>query len=82
MRVLGDQVPVRARVARIGGFSAHADRDELLRWASALKRPPRGVFVVHGEPEVAEGFGRTLAAGTGLGRVGAFDRGHGRALST
>jgi metallo-beta-lactamase family protein len=61
VRVLGQQVPVRARVARIGGFSAHADRDELLRWASAIKAKPRGVFVVHGEPEVAEGFGRTLA---------------------
>jgi len=52
-------------VARIGGFSAHADRDELLRWASALTTKPRGVFVVHGEPEVAEGFGRTLADRTG-----------------
>jgi metallo-beta-lactamase family protein len=61
VRILGDQVPVRARVARIGGFSAHADRDELLRWASVLKRPPKGAFVVHGEPEVAEGFSRTLA---------------------
>jgi metallo-beta-lactamase family protein len=65
VRVLGEPVPVRARVARIGGFSAHADRDELLRWASALKRPPRGAFVVHGEPEVAEGFARTLSARTG-----------------
>jgi metallo-beta-lactamase family protein len=65
VRVLGEPVPVRARVARIGGFSAHADRDELLRWASALKRPPRGAFVVHGEPEVAEGFSRTLAGRTG-----------------
>jgi metallo-beta-lactamase family protein len=61
VRVLGNEVPVRARVARIGGFSAHADRDELLRWAASLRRKPRGVFVVHGEPEVAEGFGRTLA---------------------
>jgi metallo-beta-lactamase family protein len=65
VRVLGEQVPVRARVARIGGFSAHADRDELLRWASALRRAPKRVFVVHGEPEVAEGFGRTLAGRTG-----------------
>jgi metallo-beta-lactamase family protein len=65
VRILGAQVPVRARVARIAGFSAHADRDELLRWASALTKKPRGAFVVHGEPEVAEGFGRTLADRTG-----------------
>jgi metallo-beta-lactamase family protein len=65
VRVLGEPVPVRARVARIAGFSAHADRDELLRWASAIKGKPRGVFVVHGEPEVAEGFGKILADRTG-----------------
>jgi metallo-beta-lactamase family protein len=65
VRVLGNEVPVRARVARIGGFSAHADRDELLRWAASLRRKPRGAFVVHGEPEVAEGFSRTLAERTG-----------------
>jgi metallo-beta-lactamase family protein len=65
VRVLGEQVPVRARVVRIAGFSAHADRDELLRWASALKRAPKRVFVVHGEPEVAEGFSRTLAGRNG-----------------
>jgi metallo-beta-lactamase family protein len=65
VRVLGDSLPVRARVARIGGFSAHADRDELLRWAAALKRPPKRAFVVHGEPDVAEAFARTLAKRTG-----------------
>jgi metallo-beta-lactamase family protein len=65
VRVLGNEVPVRARVARIGGFSAHADRDELLRWASVITAKPRGAFVVHGEPEVAEGFSTTLADRTG-----------------
>lgn len=65
VRVLGNQVPVRARVARIGGFSAHADRDELLRWAGGLKRAPRRAFVVHGEPDVAEAFSRTIAERTG-----------------
>lgn len=65
VRVLGEQLPVRARVARIGGFSAHADRDELLRWAAAIRSRLRGAFVVHGEPEAAASFSRTLAAATG-----------------
>jgi metallo-beta-lactamase family protein len=65
VRIYGEQVPVLARVARIAGFSAHADRDELLRWASVLRVKPRGAFVVHGEPKVAEGFSRTLAERTG-----------------
>ena len=60
VRVLGERVPVKARVYRIEGFSAHADRDELLRWASRLRRPPRKAFVIHGEPQVAEHFRGTL----------------------
>ena len=56
VRILGRTHPVRARVERIHGFSAHADREELLQWLSALKEPPRGVFVVHGEAESANAF--------------------------
>ena len=56
VRILGRKHPVRARIVKIGGFSAHADRDELFRWLSALKRPPMRVFVVHGETESARSF--------------------------
>jgi metallo-beta-lactamase family protein len=65
VRILGEKRPVRAKVARISGFSGHADRDELLRWASFLKRPPRAAFITHGEPQVAEHFSATLAASKG-----------------
>jgi metallo-beta-lactamase family protein len=60
VRVLGQTLPVKARVERISGFSAHADRDELLRWASCIKEKPRAAFVVHGEPDVAAHFRTTL----------------------
>lgn len=56
VRILGQEYPVAARVAQITGLSAHADRDELFRWLSALQRPPRHLFVVHGEPEAASQF--------------------------
>lgn len=56
VRILGQTYPVRARIVQIDGFSAHADRDELLRWLSGLKRPPRRLFVVHGEAETAGHF--------------------------
>jgi len=65
VRILGQHYPVRARVVQIRGFSAHADRDGLLRWLSALKRAPRRVFVTHGEPDVARGFGALLSEKTG-----------------
>lgn len=65
VRILGQRYPVKSRVVQIHGFSAHADRDGLLRWLSALKRPPRHVFVTHGEPEVAKGFSALLQEKTG-----------------
>ena len=60
IRIHGKVRPVRARVTQIGGFSAHADRDELWGWLSSLKTPPRRVFVVHGETNSAEAFGQFL----------------------
>lgn len=56
VRILGQTLPVRARIAKINGFSGHADRDELFRWLSALKRPPRKLFLTHGEARVAKEF--------------------------
>ena len=65
VRIHGEMYPVRARVARIEGFSGHADRNELLRWVSGLKPPPRRAFVVHGEPDAARAFAGTLSAQAG-----------------
>jgi Cft2 family RNA processing exonuclease len=44
---------VRCHTERIGGFSAHADWQEVIRWLQDLPAPPRGVFVTHGELESA-----------------------------
>jgi len=65
VRILGQKHPVRARVAQINGFSAHADRDELFRWLSALQKPPRHLFIVHGEAEAAWQFADFLGKRTG-----------------
>jgi metallo-beta-lactamase family protein len=65
VRILGQKCPVNARVVRINGFSAHADKDELLEWLSGLKKPPKKVFVVHGESESANAFGNYVREKTG-----------------
>lgn len=67
VRILGQQYPVRARIAQLHGLSAHADRDELFRWLSALRKPPRQVFVTHGEAEAASQFAQFLREKTGWG---------------
>jgi metallo-beta-lactamase family protein len=51
VRIFGDEVAVRAEVATIGGYSAHADRSELRHWVEGLGEPAGRAFVVHGEAE-------------------------------
>jgi len=65
VRILGSEYPVRAKIVRIQGFSAHADRDELFNWLTNLKSPPRGIFVIHGEPQSANNFGNYVRKKTG-----------------
>ena len=65
VRILGKKYKVRAKIVRIHGFSAHADRNELLEWLKELETPPRGVFVVHGESESARSFGDYVRKQTG-----------------
>ncbi|MDP2743724.1 MAG: MBL fold metallo-hydrolase [Dehalococcoidia bacterium] len=65
VRILGQHYPVRARIVQMPGLSAHADRDDLFRWLSALPKPPKCVFVTHGEPDAALKFGEFLSAKTG-----------------
>lgn len=54
VRIHGQWVAVGAEVAELPMLSAHADGDELLRWLSGLRRAPRRVFIVHGEPDASE----------------------------
>ncbi|MBL8822612.1 MAG: MBL fold metallo-hydrolase [Planctomycetia bacterium] len=50
LRIHGQDVPVRAAVVTLHGYSGHGDRNELLRWLSGFQKPPRLTLVVHGEP--------------------------------
>ncbi len=60
VRILGQTYPVKARIAKLNGFSGHADREELLRWLSALQAPPRRLFLTHGETRVIDAFADTV----------------------
>jgi metallo-beta-lactamase family protein len=55
VRVLGEEIAVRARVYTIGGFSAHADQKELLEWLGSFQNKPE-VFIIHGEETVSLEF--------------------------
>jgi metallo-beta-lactamase family protein len=49
LRIFRQDIRVRAEIVNVDAFSAHADADELLDWLRALARPPRRVFLIHGE---------------------------------
>ena len=53
VKMFGQEVPIRAQVASLEQFSDHADTSELLEWLHTFKRPPKEVFLVHGEPDAA-----------------------------
>lgn len=61
VKLFGEIVEVKAKITKIEGISGHADKEGLLKWVNSfVKRPPRRVFVVHGEDSVCQSFVRTL----------------------
>ncbi|HUF29021.1 MAG TPA: MBL fold metallo-hydrolase, partial [Gemmatimonadaceae bacterium] len=63
IKLFGDMVPLRAQVEILNGYSAHADRTELLRWLDGVKAHTpslRDVFLVHGEPEAQDALAHRL----------------------
>lgn len=61
IRLLGREVEVKARVESIDGFSAHADKVELLKWLKGFSPKPKKVFIIHGDIEQQEALAKTLA---------------------
>lgn len=58
VNLFGEQIPVRARLFTINGFSAHADQSELVAWQRQVGAPR--TFLVHGEEEVMRQFALQL----------------------
>ena len=59
VRIFDEDVPVRARICTINGFSAHADQAELLEWHNATGAGR--TFLVHGEENIMSVFASKLA---------------------
>ncbi len=51
VKIHGKDVPIKAHVESISGFSGHADYNEILAWLMGFNRPPEKTFIVHGEPD-------------------------------
>jgi len=62
LKLRGQIVPVRAKVAQMSGFSAHGDYEEIDSWLARAPSPPGRVFLVHGEPAGLQAQKSRLAA--------------------
>lgn len=49
VKILGEEIQVRAQIYDIEGFSGHADQNVLLDWINKFQKKPKKIFVVHGE---------------------------------
>ncbi len=54
VRIFGEEYIRRAEVATIGGLSAHAGQNMLLRYATHADGRLKKIYLVHGEPKAAE----------------------------
>jgi metallo-beta-lactamase family protein len=74
VRIYDRWYELKCQVRTIHGLSAHADSQELLRFLEPTLKPETTAFVVHGEPEEAEGFAaKLLAKGVGHAHVPAME---------
>lgn len=65
LRIYGTNVPLRAAVEILNGYSAHADRSELAAWLDTVKATSPAltrVLLVHGEREAQATFSAALTA--------------------
>ncbi len=65
LRIFGQEVPLRARVEVLNGYSAHADRTGLREWLLAVRAKSPAleqVYLVHGEPPAQAALSATLTA--------------------
>lgn len=61
VRMFGEEIAVNARIANLAGISGHADRDMLLGWLQAMEKPPKMVFVNHGDDSICDTFAETIS---------------------
>ena len=60
VNILGEEINVAAKIDRLDGISAHADKDGLLHWLGSMKNRPRRVYVNHGDDTACEAYAKAV----------------------
>ncbi|MBR9998438.1 MAG: MBL fold metallo-hydrolase [Cyclobacteriaceae bacterium] len=61
IKIFGLDVPVKCHIEKLEGFSAHADKTEMIEWLDNFQDSPKHVFIVHGEEKSAVNFGSYIS---------------------
>lgn len=72
VKLFGEEINVRARIATLAGISGHADRDMLLDWLSNIKNSVKTVFVNHGDDSVCDSFAKEIESTLGVNAIAPF----------
>lgn len=60
IKIFGKEVPIKAHIERIEGFSGHADYQEILAWLMGFNQAPKHIYLVHGEPEASQALAHRI----------------------
>lgn len=60
VKILGEEVAVKAEIYDLEGLSGHADQIMLLDWIRKIKSKPQKIFIVHGEAESAKALSEKI----------------------
>jgi metallo-beta-lactamase family protein len=56
VKIMGEEIQVKARIRKLEIYSGHADRGDLLAWVKARLPIQRGLFLIHGETAALAGM--------------------------
>ena len=62
VRLDGRDYPIRAKVHNLGGYSAHADQQNLIDFVAGMNSPPGEIALVHGERDAKAALKSKLEA--------------------
>ncbi|WP_425057738.1 Ribonuclease [Sporomusa carbonis] len=66
VKIMGEEISVKAKIYNLEGFSAHADRDQLIAWLGNFQNKPANIFVVHGEQDMSVPFAQLIERQLGI----------------
>lgn len=72
VKLFGEEITVKARIASLQGISGHADSNMLIDWLDNIKSNVKQVFVNHGDDTVCDIFAKDIEQKLGIKAIAPF----------